>query len=213
LIYEQHQLFFSLKMITNICFEQICGNYWYGQYGSFKVIMMKDCGYINATKLCRDGGKRFHDWKRLQHSIELLDITERFVASENTHGGAPRSPSSTCGPRLTGIPAGRDNTLKTVSGDCFSEVGCIISGTYCHSILIPHVASWVSSEFAIKVSKIVNDYFISDYKIKLEVAHQEAILKDVEIENLREGLMEMDTARMRLEEDLTDMDAKHTVVT
>jgi len=51
-------------MLSKIAFEQIHGNYWYGSYGEFKVVMMKDCGYINGTKLCKDGGKKFKEWKR-----------------------------------------------------------------------------------------------------------------------------------------------------
>ena len=47
------------KMISEVAFEQIQDNYWYGAYGEFRVIMMKDTGYINATKMCNDGGKNF----------------------------------------------------------------------------------------------------------------------------------------------------------
>lgn len=36
----------------------------------------------------------------------------------------------------------------------------IIRGTYVHPDLIPHIASWASPAFAVKVSKIVNEYFI-----------------------------------------------------
>ena len=35
-------------------------------------------------------------------------------------------------------------------------------GTYAHPDLIPHIASWVSPKFAIKVSKIVNEFLIRE---------------------------------------------------
>lgn len=38
----------------------------------------------------------------------------------------------------------------------------ITKGTYAHPDLIPHIASWVSPKFAIKVSKIVNDFLIRE---------------------------------------------------
>src|SRR3981189_116674 len=43
--------------LADIAYEQIVGKFWYGHYGQFRVVMMKDCGFINATKLCSDGGK------------------------------------------------------------------------------------------------------------------------------------------------------------
>jgi len=43
--------------IQNIIFEDINDVYAYGKYGDFNVIIMKDNGYINATKLCKDAHK------------------------------------------------------------------------------------------------------------------------------------------------------------
>lgn len=31
-----------------------------------------------------------------------------------------------------------------------------LRGTYCHRLLVPHIASWCSAKFAIRVSKLVN---------------------------------------------------------
>ena len=71
--------------LSEIAFEQISGNYWYGQYGDFKVIMMKDCGYVNATKLCTDGGKEFNKWARLEHSKLLTHaLVSRYQVLDNT---------------------------------------------------------------------------------------------------------------------------------
>src|SRR5436190_20063734 len=62
-----------LKMISKVAFEQISGNYGYGAYGPFRVIMMKDTGYINVTKMCTSGGKDFKDWSRLKGSHQLIE--------------------------------------------------------------------------------------------------------------------------------------------
>ena len=46
-------------MISELVFDQIEGNFWYATYGPFRVIMMKDTGYVNATKVCSSGGKKY----------------------------------------------------------------------------------------------------------------------------------------------------------
>jgi hypothetical protein len=45
----------------------------------------------------------------------------------------------------------------------------LITGTYVHPHLAPHIASWVSPEFAVKVSQIVNNYIVRDYKEQVRV--------------------------------------------
>ena len=72
-----------LKTLSDIAFEQITGNYWYAAYGPFDVIMMKDTGYINATKLCSSGGKDYCDWKCLKSNQELINALEGHKALEN----------------------------------------------------------------------------------------------------------------------------------
>ncbi|QRI42888.1 N1R/p28-like protein [Cheloniid poxvirus 1] len=43
-----------------------------------------------------------------------------------------------------------------------------VSGSYIHQDLIPHIASWISPSFAIKVSKIINCYVSGKYEFKLK---------------------------------------------
>ena len=71
---ERSYLLSLFKMISEVTFEQISGNYWYGAYGEFRVVMMKDTGYINATKMCTSGGKIFREWSRLKGSTELINL-------------------------------------------------------------------------------------------------------------------------------------------
>src|SRR3981189_3193668 len=58
--------------LADIAYEQIASKFWYGNYGVFCVIIMKDCGFINATRLCIDGGKELKHWCENQISKELL---------------------------------------------------------------------------------------------------------------------------------------------
>ena len=74
--------------ISDVCFEQIRDNYWYGAYGEFRVVMMKDCGYINATKMCSSGGKDFWKWSRLKSSVAIARTPQAMVVLENTHASS-----------------------------------------------------------------------------------------------------------------------------
>jgi hypothetical protein len=118
--------------LSEIIYEAVTPEYGWGKYGEFRVLIRRKDGYINATKLCKDGGKRFEHWQVNKESkllvSELRSLTD-FSVSE---------------------------TLFDLSND--------LRGTYVHQDLIPHIASWVSPQFAIKVSKIVNNFIVREYK-------------------------------------------------
>lgn len=82
---------------------------------------MSKNGYINATKLCKIGGKRFDHWAQNVASIHLIEDFEKEL-----------------------FPTKNDTILiKIVTGP--NEY----RGTYVHNILIPHIASWISTKFAL----------------------------------------------------------------
>ena len=116
--------------IRQLCIVKINNDYSYGKYGEFCVIIKNSNGYMNATKLCNEAGKNFKHWKTNITSKELIDEVSLWV----------------------GIPT---HTLMEIP-----NVPNNLRGTYVHPDLIPHIASWASPKFAIKVSKIVNEYFI-----------------------------------------------------
>ena len=63
-------------MLSEVCYQQIEGDFYYGWYGGFNVVMMKSNGYVNATKLCADGGRRFQHWKDNNHVRDLIQEFE-----------------------------------------------------------------------------------------------------------------------------------------
>src|SRR5271167_2869005 len=65
-----------------VCFEQIEGNYWYGAYGDFRVIMMKDCGWVNVSRMCASGGKQFQHWKANDSSKRLMNALQNLIDQE-----------------------------------------------------------------------------------------------------------------------------------
>ena len=75
--------------------------------------MNRNTGYINATKMCRAGGKEFKDWSRLKGSQQLEEtlqilnagneVLENIQAEENALQGTP-----------TKFGGGYANTLKLI---------------------------------------------------------------------------------------------------
>ena len=44
---------------------------------TFNVLFRKSDGYINVTKLCKDGNRNFGQWKRYNHATKLLQAFQR----------------------------------------------------------------------------------------------------------------------------------------
>jgi len=128
-----------MPAIQELICESIDDKFAYAKYGEFKVMMMKDNGYINVTKLCKEGEKEFFHWKSLESSKKFLDSFSKGL-------NIPKSDL------LIIINSGNTNVLTR--------------GTYAHPDLVPHIASWVNHDFAIKVSKIVKDYFIRELYVE-----------------------------------------------
>lgn len=141
----------NMYTLDEIIYESVTPEYGWGRYGDFKVLIRKSDGYINLTKLCKDGGKELSDWTRLKCATFLLN---ELKAS----------------PQICG-----DGILTVVVGGANVE----IRGTYGHPLLAPHVASWTSPAFAVKVSYIVNDHIVRSYREQIRV-------KDTRIDELIE---------------------------
>jgi hypothetical protein len=141
----------SNMSLTDIIFEFIDTKKEYarGKYGEFEVIIMKKNGYVNATKLCKEKGKRFDHWLENKSSKELVSEVKKS------------SP---------GIPG--DAIIKITGGNILE-----VRGTYVHPDLVPHIASWISPVFALKVSKIVNEYIIQEYKYTLSKQEKEILIQ------------------------------------
>lgn len=113
----------------NCIVEDIDDTFARAKVGDFDLIMMKENGYVNATKLCRECGKDFADWytnkstKKFINTVKrCADITAHLVVK-----------------KLKGVT----NSLK---------------GTYVHSDLIINVAQWCDPEYAYKVTKVMWGY-------------------------------------------------------
>jgi 3-dehydroquinate dehydratase len=126
--------------LERIVFEKINDNFGWGQYGEFRVLIRLSDNYINATKLCSSGGKQFKNWIRLDGSQELCNkLLELGSVLSQT----------------------KQIIEQVTAGDYETR------GTYVHPELVPHIASWIYPEFAIKVSRIVNEHIVREYEWEL----------------------------------------------
>ena len=140
--------------LSELVFENINEDYGWGKYGDFKVLIRKKDGYINVTKLCQDGGKEFKSWTRNQYSNLLIEE----------------------------VKSSRGENSPPVIDTVIEGIGCV-RGTYAHHDLVPHIASWISPKFAVKVSRIVNDYIVREYREQIRI-------KDTRIDELFKMLQE-----------------------
>ena len=70
-------------MNTSLEFETINEKYSTAKYSDFNVIIDITNGYINATKLCAVGGKRFDHWLENKGSKDLIKEFENVENSTN----------------------------------------------------------------------------------------------------------------------------------
>ncbi len=115
-----------------LSYDQIDDDFCKAKYGDFEVIMMIKNGYMNATKLCISGDKRYKDWFRNKENKELINYFEK------------------------------DNNMKQTIHINKGGEKHNINGTYVHPDLVPHIGSWISLKFASKVSKIVNNFILKE---------------------------------------------------
>ena len=122
-------------MLSEVSYQHICDNYWYGMYGDFNIILMKDTGYVNATKLCKDGGKDLWDWSRNKSSKELLHALSfklsAIEASGNIQQESINFPTMVEDGkrRILRLPSTMYKHVQTINE---SKEDNLISGTYCH---------------------------------------------------------------------------------
>ncbi len=114
--------------------------------------------FINATQLCKAGGKSFREWNRLDSTKELIKELEK-----NLHVGYP-----TCKKQL--IETSRSK----------------YKGSWIHPDLAVPLAQWISPAFAIQVSRWIRELFITgNVSIDSNKSDEELKILQEEISRLR----------------------------
>ena len=132
--------------LNNVVIEQINENYYRGEFLGLNLVIDKNTGYFNATKLCNDGGKLFKNWKRLDKTKELLKYISKIYYGSH--------------PSRNGLYEVKDGKRCVTTKD--------ISGTYVCKELILDIASWISPEFYLKCNGIILSHAETEFKKKHE---------------------------------------------
>lgn len=160
--------------MQSIIYESINEKFGYGEYLGFKVIIMKENGYINATRMCNDiseiikKDKAFRYWKKIESAKELIEEVENNIKAD---GGILSSAII--------IHKGGLQELQ------------YLQGSYVHPDIIVHIVSWASPKIAIKVSKIINGKIISEYEKQIQEKEEELVLRGEELKRYKNYLDSM----------------------
>src|SRR5579864_9042351 len=161
-----------MASLNDVCFERVRDTFYYGMFGEFKLVVDKSTGCFNATKLCVDGGKEFRKWSRLEKSKRLIE----YYVSRRPH-----------------LVGGSD--FYEVKGDNKDALVAKTTGQYVRKELILDIASWVSVEFYDKCNRIIVDFYVAEYKKKLDDNRVVIKQKDDKIDELMKHLKESDRKR------------------
>lgn len=113
--------------LRNIIFEDINDKISRGKLSHLIVLIMRDNGYVNATKLCRESGKEFEEWYQSELAKEYVKLVGEDV----------------------GVSV---ESLRIEVEDGEEE----LRGTYVHPKLIVILAMWADVEYALFVGKIMS---------------------------------------------------------
>src|SRR5580704_11613598 len=173
-----------MASLNDVCFERIRDTFYYGMFGEFKLVVDKKTGCFNATKLCKDGGKEFRQWMRLEKSKRLIEYYE--ISRGDPHG-----------------------YFYEVAGGNNSEAFSKTTGQYVRKELILDIASWVSVEFYDKCNRIIVDFYVAEYKKKLDDNRVVIKQKDDKIDELMKHLKESDRKREEADRKREESDKRH----
>ncbi|CCU55681.1 N1R/p28-like protein [Choristoneura biennis entomopoxvirus] len=126
--------------LIDVCYEQIKDQYYYGLFGDFKLVIDKNTGCFNATKLCNLGIKQYRDWKRLEKSKDLINYINKNQRGDSRVG------------------------FYEIKGDNNDTLTKQITGQYVPKEIILDIASWISIEFYMKCNDIIISYYKKEFK-------------------------------------------------
>lgn len=109
-------------------------------FGDFKIIIDSTNGFVNATKLCASGGRRFKKWLENDRSKRYIDFVKRIHSTGN----------------------GEDFRIMYECKGGPDKTSNLLKGTYVHEDLVVSIACWVSDEFAYKVNLIIRSVLVKE---------------------------------------------------
>ena len=123
------------------------------EYQGISIPQRQD-GYINATAMCKAGGKEWSNFRQLKSTNEYLEALESVL-------GIPRTELIST---VQGVPVG---------GRSHDQ------GTWVHPRIASRLAQWISPEFAVVVDGWVLDILSGKHPMPNEVSHEGAIARNL----------------------------------
>jgi hypothetical protein len=106
-------------------------------------VLSREDGFINATALCKAGGKKFNDWYRLESTAEIIKVLTENLNAEN-----PVFKNL-----MAGIPDIKNFEVIEITKGKYG-------GSWIHPDLAVQLAQWISPMFALQISKWIRELSI-----------------------------------------------------
>jgi len=135
-------------------------------------VLAREDGFINATAMCKAGGKQFKHWNSLESTKELIKALEETQFAEV---GIPTS--ANC--KVIDIKKGGNNKKS--------------QGSWIHPDLAVQLAQWISPTFALQVSKWVRELALTGSVIVgNEKTHQQLVALQNEVIKQRDTIKSLE---------------------
>ena len=152
-------------------------------------VLAREDGFINATALCKAGGKRFNDWYILDSTKEIIKFVEDKILKVNnpvSHFEVGKSetryPSSLFEDGKT--PSLKNNSVVDIKKGNSSK---FTQGSWIHPDLAVQLAQWISPSFSIQVSSWIRELALTgSVQLGLEKTETQLITLQKEYKKLED---------------------------
>ena len=152
------------------------------------ILARESDGFINATSLCKAGGKEFKHWNALESTKELIIALETEMVNENRSDGIPTD-------LFIDIIRNGPNQNR---------------GSWIHPDLAVQLAQWLSPTFALKVSKWVREIALTgSVSVGNEKSHEQLLLLQQEFIKEKEKYKELENKE---KEKYKELENKHKLI-
>jgi len=141
-----------------IIFKDINDKFAFGMYLDIEVIIMKENGYMNVTRLANDIAKkqgkneiRFRNWTRSEQVKKYIEAVEKRLNIDARKSAA-----------IIEVKKGNKGEIQ-------------FNGQYVDHRIVTHFASWCDPEIGLTVADIVQEYYMNKYN-KISKEEKEKII-------------------------------------
>jgi hypothetical protein len=175
------------------------------KYADFNIILDKDTGYINATKLCPKE-KPFRHWLQNTDSEFKIKFEEgRINQGFSFEGKSEKFIEKLLRNDVGGIPPASIHRKKILYE---LKKNCPKPGTYVHKRLMLSIGMWVSYEWGSTCADIIENYFTFNDKELINNYYNEKMAAQNTIENLKTELKLKDKILIEREEELSEAEGE-----